>query len=112
MERFHIIGRFAVILAGLAGAVLALSAGAAQAALAGGGGHGYPLRPEPPGWYKHPPLPVHAHPAVTSGIAGWQIALIVAGAALLISALAVTVYVTRAARRRVTVSPARVTTVR
>jgi len=37
---------------------------------------------------------------------GWQIALIAVGAALLIGALAVTVYVTRAARRRVTVSTA------
>jgi hypothetical protein len=106
MKRFHIIGRLAVILAGLTGAVLALSAGAAQAALVGGGAHGHPLRPEPPGWYKHPPLPVHAHTAVTGGMPGWQIALIVAGAVLLIAALAVTVRVMRAARRRMTIRAA------
>ncbi len=106
MKRIHIIGRLAVILAGLAGAVLALSDGAAQAALAGGSAHGHPMRPEPPGWYKHPPLPVHAHTAVTGGMPGWQIALIVVGAALLIAALAVTVHVTRAARRRMTISAA------
>ena len=106
MKRFHIIGRLAVILAGLAGTVLALGAGAAQAALAGGSAHGHPMRPEPPGWYKHPPLPAHAHAAVAGGMPGWQIALIAVGAALLIGALAVTVYVTRAARRRVTVSTA------
>jgi heme/copper-type cytochrome/quinol oxidase subunit 1 len=106
MKRFHIIGRLAVILAGLAGAVLALSAGTAQAAPAGGGVHGHPMRAEPPGWYKHPPLPAHAHGAAASGMPGWQIALIVVGAALLIGALAVTVSAIRAARRRVTISAA------
>jgi heme/copper-type cytochrome/quinol oxidase subunit 1 len=106
MRRFQIIGRLAVILAGLAGTVLALGAGAAQAAPAGGGAHRHPVRAEPPGWYKHPPLPAHAHAAVADGMPGWQIALIVVGAALLIGALAVTVHVTRAARRRVTISAA------
>jgi len=106
MKRFHIIGRLAVILAGLTSAVLALGAGAAQAAVAGGAAHGRPVRPDPPGWYTHPPLPAHAHTAVTGGMPVWQVTLIVAGAALLIGALAATVYVTRAARRRVTVSAA------
>ena len=106
MKRFHIIGRLAVILAGLASAVLALGAGAAQAAVAGGAAHGRPARPDPPGWYKHPPLPAHAHTAVTGGMPVWQVTLIGAGAALLIGALAATVYVTRAARRRVIVSAA------
>ena len=106
MKRFHIIGRLAVIVAGLAGAVLALSAGAAQAALAEGAVHGHPMQGEPPGLYKHPPLPAHAHAAVAGGMPGWQIALIVAGAALLIGALVVTVYLMRGARRRVTVRAA------
>jgi len=106
MKRFHIIGRLAVILAGLASAVLALGAGAAQAAVAGGAAHGRPARPDPPGWYKHPPLPAHAHTAVAGGLPGWQIALIVAGIALLAGALAVLAYRVRAARRRVTVSAA------
>jgi heme/copper-type cytochrome/quinol oxidase subunit 1 len=105
MKRFHIIGRLAVILAGLAGVALAFSAGAAPAALAGGDPHGHPRRAEPPGWYKHPPLPAHTHTAVTGGMPGWQIALIVAGAALLAAALAVTVYVARKARRRMTARP-------
>jgi hypothetical protein len=113
MNRFHTIRRLAVILTGLTGALLAFCAGAEPAALAsvlGGDPHGRPglasPRPEPPpGWNKHPPLPTHAHALVTGGMPGWQIALIAAGAALL-AALAVTVYLMRAARRRVTVSAA------
>ena len=109
MKRFHVIGRLAAILAALTGAVVMLGAGAASAALAGGDPHGRPglaPRPEPPGWYKHPPLPAHAHTAVAGGLPGWQIALIVAGIALLAGALAVLAYRVRAARRRVTVSAA------
>jgi hypothetical protein len=76
----------------------------------GGDPHGRPglasPRPEPPGWNYHPPLPTDAHALVTGGMPGWQIVFIVAGAALLVAALAVTVYRMRAARRRVTVSAA------
>jgi len=113
MNSLHTIRRLAAILTGLTGVLLALCAGAAPAAFAsvlGGDPHGRPglasPPPEPPGWDKHPPLPAHAHALVTGGTPGWQIALIVAGAALLGAALAVTVYRLRAARRRVTVSTA------
>ena len=66
MNRFHIIGRLAVIAAGLAGALLGLSAGAVPAAIAGsvppgGDPHGRPglatSRPEPPGQNERTPLP-------------------------------------------------------
>ena len=66
MNRFHIIGRLAVIAAGLAGALLGLSAGAVPAAIAGsvppgGDPHGRPglatSRPEPPGQTERTPLP-------------------------------------------------------
>jgi len=96
MKRFHTIRRLAVVLTGLTGALLAFCAGGAPAALAsvlGGDPHGRPGL-------------AHAHALVTGGMPGWQIALIVAGAALLAAALAVTAYRMRAARRRVTVSAA------
>jgi hypothetical protein len=96
MNRFHTIRRLAVIVTGLTGALLAFCAGAAPAALAsvaGGDPHGRPGL-------------VRAHALVTGGMPGWEIALIAAGAALLATALAATAYRMRAARRRVTVSPA------
>jgi hypothetical protein len=100
MKRFHIIGRLAGILAGLTGIAVMIGAGLAPAALAGGDPH------EPPGVYKDRPLPYHAHAAVAGGLPGWQIALIVAGAALLTGALLLLVGRVRAARRRVAVSTA------
>ena len=118
MNRFRIIiGRLAVILGGLTGALLAFWSGSGPAAMAaslGGAPHRRPgqtygqpsLPPGPPGWNKHPPLPAHAHPLAASGMPGWQITLIAVGAALLAAALAVTAYRMRAARQGVTVSAA------
>jgi len=87
----------------------ALAGAAAAAALA-------TSQPRPPGWNKHPPLPlghvagpvykVPAHTAVAGGMPGWQIALITAAAFLLATGLAVALYRLRAARRRVTASAA------
>jgi len=105
MNRFHTIGRLAVILAEMASALLAFSAGAAPAALAGvmlplgGDPHGRPGRAG-----QQPTLPAHAHTQVAGGMPGWQITLIAAGAALL-AAVVVVVSRMRAARR-VTVSAA------
>jgi hypothetical protein len=93
MKRFHIIGRLAGILAGLTGIAVLIGAGLAPAALAGGDPH------KLPGLYKHRPLPYHAHAAVAGGLPWWQIALIVAGVALLTGALALLVHRVRAARR-------------
>ena len=113
MKRFHIIGRLAVIVAGLTGALVGLSVGVVPAAFAGmmvplgGDPHGRPGlagRPVSTGLHQQPPLPAHAHAAITGGISGWQIALIAAGAALLSAALTVICYRVRDARRRVTVS--------
>ena len=115
MKRFSLLGRLAVIVAWATGALLAISAGAVPAAMAGvmtplgGAPHGRPGVPaqqlETGGGDKHPSLPAQAH-AIASGMPGWQIALIGAGAALLCAALAVIVYRTRAARRRMSVSAA------
>ena len=73
-----------------------------------------------PGWDKHPPLPLGhvagpvypapAHTAVAGGMPGWQITLIAAAAVVLATAVAVALYRTRAARRRLTVSAAQATT--
>jgi hypothetical protein len=90
------------------GALLA-SAAAAPAMLA-------TTPPLPPGWNMRPPMPreyifgpvvkVPGHTVVIGGMPGWQITLIAAAAALLASALTVTVYRIRAARRRATATTA------
>jgi hypothetical protein len=92
MTRTRHVRRLAAALAGLISALLGLAA-AAPAALAD------PRPPHPPpGWYKHPPLPAHTHTMAAGGMPGWQITLI-AAAAVLVAALAVTVYRIRAAHR-------------
>ena len=116
MNRLHTIGRLAVVLSGLAGALAAFCVGAVPAALAGavsplgGDPHGRPglvgPRPASPGENQQPPLPAHAHALASGGMPGWQIALIVAGAALAAAGLAVIIYRMRAARRGVSVSAA------
>jgi hypothetical protein len=100
MNSFRTIRRLAVMVTGLTGALLA-SCGAVPPAFAGvaqplgGDPHGRPGLTGP-----------HAHALATVGLPGWQIALIVSGAALLAIAAVALVYRTRAARRRVTVSAA------
>jgi hypothetical protein len=64
------------------------------------------LRPRPPGWNKHPPLPAHVHPLAAGGISGWQIAIIAAAAVLAATATVVLLARARAARRRAAASPA------
>jgi hypothetical protein len=103
MNPIHSIRRSAGILAGLAGALLAsiITASAAFASTSGN------LPPLPPGLNKHPPLtPAHVHTALAPGMPGWQIAAIVAGAAVLAAILAVFLSRARAARRHVTASAA------
>jgi hypothetical protein len=82
------IGRFAAVLAGLGAALLALAA-AAPAAFAS-------LPHYPPA----APVPATTTRVITvGGMAGWQIALIAAGAALLAATMAVLADRARAARR-------------
>jgi hypothetical protein len=106
----NLIRRIAVMLAGLACVLMAYAA-AAPAALASG-----QPPPLPPGWDKHPPLPlghvvgpvdkvpvpVPVHTVVIGGMPGWQITLIAAGAALLAAVLAVLLDRARATRRHIT----------
>jgi len=91
MNRIHPIRRLAGILAGLAGALLALTA-AAPAALA--------VNVPPPGGGAgtvEPPPQVHT--LVMGGMLGWQITLIAVAAAIIAAAVAVIVDRARAARR-------------
>ena len=113
------IQRCLAALAGLGGAMLALTstAPAAFAHLLARGLASPSPRPLPPNWYRfHPHLPpghihqpVHLPPApvtvqtiIGGGMPGWQITLIAAGAALLGAVLAVLVSRTWAARRATT----------
>jgi len=101
MNSLHTIRRRAMILTGLTGALLAFCAGAAPAAFAsvlGGDPHGRPGLVSPP----EPPLP-QTHALATGGMPGWQIALIVAGAAMVAAATAVLLDRARSARRHTAV---------
>ncbi|HYB87005.1 MAG TPA: hypothetical protein VEC76_09155 [Streptosporangiaceae bacterium] len=86
------IRRFAIMLAGLAGAVLAFSTAAAPA---------FATLP-PAGPRRMPVPPAQVHTIVTGGTPGWQIVLIAAGAALLAAILAVLLDRMRASRRHMT----------
>jgi hypothetical protein len=105
MNHIHPIRRVASILVGLTAGLLGLAT-ASPAAFARPGPHSIgatapaALRPQPPGWNKHPPLP--AHTVVTGGMPGWQTILIATAAVLLAAAVAVTVYRARSARRQAT----------
>jgi hypothetical protein len=91
MNRYHPIRRAAGILAGLAGALLALAAGS-PAALA--------IRLPPPGGYDRPVQPPpQVHTIVTGGMPGWQITLIAAAAAVIAATVAVIADRAWAARR-------------
>ena len=92
MNRCHALGPLAVIVAGLAGAVMAFAAAPATLASAS------PRRarllswadpPLPPGWNKHPrlPDPVRVHTALAGGIPGWQLTLMAVTIVLLVATL-------------------------
>ena len=116
MNPIRYLRRLAAAVAGLACAWLGLAVAAPAAFAASsvpppsGGSARITLPPEPPGWNKHPPLPVghvvgpvHKVPVQTvtaGGMPGWQIALIAIGAAL--AAAAVAVLVNRAQMTRKT----------
>ena len=90
------IRRIAVMLAGLACALVACAASAPPAFAS------VSVRPPPvsPGWNKHPPVQLHT--VVIGGMPGWQITVIAAGAALLAAATAVLLDRARATRRHIT----------
>src|SRR5215831_14739507 len=92
MNRCHALGHLAVILAGLAGTVLAFAA--VPAALASTSPRRARLLswadpPLPPGWSKHPrlPDPARVHAALAHGIPGWQLTLMAVTIVLLVATL-------------------------
>lgn len=101
MTRIHI-RRLIGVLTGFAAVLAAVVAGA-PAAFA----RPYPP-PGPLSRYEPvaPAIPAHTHTAVTSGIAGWQVALIALGAAILGAAVAVLLDRVRATRRHQPVTAA------
>ena len=99
MNRFRAIGRLAVLVAGLAGALPALCAGCMSVAVARvplvGDSHRHPGPvSRPPGWNKHPPLPdpAHAHAVLAGTIPGWQLTLMMVTVVLLAATLVAIVY--------------------
>ena len=89
MNRHRYIRRIAGLLAGLAGAVVALGT-ASRVPPESGGSAGAPV----------PPAPVPPHTIIAGGMPGWQIALIAAGAALVAATVAVLLDRGRATRRK------------
>jgi hypothetical protein len=98
MNRCRARGHLAVILGGMAGAVLAFAA-TVPAALASTS----PRRARllswadphlPPGWNKHPPLPdpVRAHAALAGHIPGWQLILMALTIVLLVATVVAIAY--------------------
>jgi hypothetical protein len=90
--------RIAAVLAAVTCTLLA-SAGAIPAAFAS---ENMPV-PGPGGQFTHadiaPVPPTTVHPVISGGLAGWQVALIALGAALVAAGLTVLLNRTRAARR-------------
>lgn len=94
MTRIHPIRRLAGILAGLAGALLAFTAGSPAAFathVPPPGDHGGTVQPPP-----------QVHTIVTGGMLGWQIALIAVAAGVIAAAVAVLLDRAWAARRHLT----------
>ena len=97
MNRIHHIRRLVTALAGLVAALVA--------AVAGGTAAFASVDPTPGPLYARfgpidPAVPVHAPAAVAGGMAGWQIALIAVGAAILGAIVAGLLDRARTARRR------------
>ncbi len=98
MNRCPALGHLAVILAGLAGAVLTFAAAVPAALASTSPGRARVLSgadpPRPPGWNKHPQLPdpARVHAALAGGIPGWQLTLMAVTIVLLVATLVAIAY--------------------
>jgi hypothetical protein len=98
MNRCHARGHLAVILAGLAGAILVFAASVPAALAATSPRRARLLSwmdpPLPPGWNKHPQLPdpARVHAALAGRIPGWQLTLMAVTIVLLAATLVAIAY--------------------
>jgi hypothetical protein len=94
MNRWHALGPLAVIVAGLAGAVVAFATVPAAASPRRARLLSWADPPLPPGWNKHPrlPDPARAHAALAGGIPGWQLTLMAVTIVLLVATLVAIAY--------------------
>ena len=94
MNRWHALGPLAVIVAGLAGAVVAFATVPAAASPRRARLLSWADPPLPPGWNKHPPLPhpAQVHHALAGGMPGWQLTLMAVTIVLLVATLVAIAY--------------------
>jgi len=94
MNRWHALGPLAVIVAGLAGAVVAFATVPASASPRRARLLSWADPPLPPGWNKHPrlPDPARVHAALAGGIPGWQLTLMAVTIVLLVATLVAIAY--------------------
>ena len=94
MNRWHALGRLAVIVAGLAGAVVAFTTVPASASPRRARLLSWADPPLPPGWNKHPrlPDPARVHAALAGGIPGWQLILMAVTIVLVVATLVAIAY--------------------
>ena len=94
MNRWHALGPLAVIVAGLAGAVVAFATVPASALPRRARLLSWADPPLPPGWNKHPrlPDPARVHAALVGGIPGWQLTLMAVTIVLLVATLVAIAY--------------------
>ena len=94
MNRCHALGHLAVIVAGLAGAVVAFAAVPASASPRRARLLSWADPPLPPGWSKHPrlPDPARLHHALAGAIPGWELTLMAVTIVLLVATLVAIAY--------------------
>ena len=94
MNRWHALGPLAVIVAGLAGAVVAFATVPAAASPRRARLLSWADPPLPPGWNKHPrpPDPARVHAALAGGIPGWQLILMAVTIVLLVATVVAIAY--------------------
>ena len=94
MNRWRALGPVAVIVTGLAGAVVVFATVPASASPRRARLLSWADPPLPPGWNKHPrlPDPARVHAALVGGIPGWQLTLMAVTIVLFVATLVAIAY--------------------